>query len=401
MKCFFTLSTEMVSPRKICIITGTRAEYGLLYWLMREVQKDPDLHLQIIATGMHVSPEFGLTYRSIESDGFVIDAKVEMLLSSDTPQGIAKSMGIGVIGFSDALARLKPDMVVMLGDRFELLAAAQVAMVLRIPIAHLSGGEATEGLMDEAIRHCLTKMAHVHFVSAEPYRKKVIQLGERPESVFHVGTTSADNIQNMGWMDRKQFEEAIAFSLGEINFLVTYHPVTLKQDHCEASFKQVLQALNHFETAKIIFTKSNSDTEGRILNPMIDRYVADHPHRAIAFMSLGQKLYLNAIRHMDVVIGNSSSGIIEVPFLNKPTVNIGDRQKGRLRASSIIDCDDQAPLIIQAIDLALSFDFKKKCAKVDSPYGGDHVSVKIKEQLKNLNLDGILFKKFYEVNFKY
>jgi UDP-hydrolysing UDP-N-acetyl-D-glucosamine 2-epimerase len=381
--------------RKICVVTGTRAEYGLLYWLLREIKEDPDLELQLVATGMHLSPEFGLTYRAIEEDGFAIDAKVEMLLSSDTPVGIAKSIGLGVIGFADALARLQPDILVVLGDRFEILAAAQTALIAKIPLAHIHGGESTEGLIDEAIRHAVTKMAHLHFVASEPYRNRVIQLGEDPNLVFNFGAPGLDNIKKLKLFNKKDFEQSINFKLGKINFLVTYHPVTLINDGPESSMTSLLVALTSFPNAKIIFTKPNADTQGHIIMDMIDQFVEGHRNNTIAFTSMGQIRYLSAIQHVDVVIGNSSSGLIEAPLFKKPTVNIGDRQRGRLKAKSIIGCAENTEAIIAAIEKALSPDFQKTLPNVKSLYGHGDASSKIKEILKTINLDGIIMKTFY------
>lgn len=383
--------------RKICIVTGSRAEYGLLYWLMKEIQDDQELELQIIATGMHLSPEFGLTYKVIEEDGFSINAKVEMLLSSDTPVGIGKSIGLGVIGFADVLDRLRPDMLVLLGDRYEILAAAQAAMVARIPIAHLHGGEATEGLIDEAIRHAVTKMSHFHFVAAEPYRQRVIQLGENPEKVLNYGAPGLDNIKRLRLLSKKDFENSIKFRLGKTNFLVTYHPVTLSDQGPKHAIKELFRALDHFKDAKIIFTKPNADTDGRVICQMIDDYMVRQPDRVIATTSLGQLRYLSAIKHVDAVIGNSSSGLIEAPALKKPTINLGYRQNGRLKANSVIDCDENAEAIIAAIQKALSVDFMLTISNVVSPYGEGNASVRIKDYFKNVNFKDILQKKFFDM----
>lgn len=382
--------------RKICVVTGTRAEYGLLYWLMREIQDDPDLRLQIIATGAHLSPEFGLTYKKIEDDGFKISEKVEMLLSSDTPVGIAKSIGLATIGFADAFQHLHPDILVLLGDRFEILAAAQTAMVARIPIAHLHGGELTEGLIDDAIRHSVTKMSHFHFVANETYRQRVIQLGEHPDRVFNFGTPGLDNIKRLKLLDKAELEVAIDFKLKPIVFLVTYHPVTL-YDSSEQALVNLLRALDQFPEASIIFTKSNADTNGRILNEMIDKYAKNEEIQAKAFTSLGQTLYLSAVKNADVVIGNSSSGLVEAPALKKATVNIGERQKGRLKASSVIDCDESEEQITAAIHKALSPDFRASLCKVISPYGEGNASQRIKEHLKNADLDQVMLKRFYNL----
>ncbi len=387
----------MAEKRKICVVTGTRAEYGLLYWLMKEIEADPDLKLQIIATGMHLSPEFGLTYRVIEQDGFTIDAKVEMLLSSDTPVGIAKSIGLGVIGFADALDRLKPDILVVLGDRYESFAAAQAAMIARIPIAHIAGGEATEGLIDEPIRHAITKLAQFHFAEAEPYRRRIIQMGESPDRVWNYGALGLENFKRIKLLDRRSFEKQINFDLGELSFLVTYHPVTLSSEDPRIPFSNLLKALDFFKTAKIIFTKSNSDTAGRIINALIDEYALKHPENVKTFISMGQLLYLSALHHVNVVIGNSSSGIVEAPFVPVPTVNIGDRQKGRLKATSIIDCSENCEEIVSAIQKAVSREFKQILNNTVSYYGKGDTSLLIKNKLKEIKLEGVIMKHFYNI----
>ncbi|HOS45029.1 MAG TPA: UDP-N-acetylglucosamine 2-epimerase [Paludibacter sp.] len=388
-----------MSKRKLCIVTGSRAEYGLLFWLMKEIQNDPELRLQIIATGMHLSPEFGLTYRQIEEDGFAIDERVEMLLSSDTPVGITKSVGLGVIGFADALDRLKPDILVVLGDRFEILVAAQAAMIARIPIAHIHGGETTEGAIDEAIRHAITKMSHFHFTAAAFYRSRVIQLGEAPERVLNYGAPGLDNIKKLKLLNKSAFEKAIDFQLGKPTFLITYHPVTLSDKSPETAFQELLKALEQLPEAKIIFTKANADTAGRIINDIIDKFGDKHPNRVKAFTSMGQLLYLSAIKNADVIIGNSSSGIVEAPAFYKPTVNIGPRQQGRLKADSVIDCDEKEQAIVTAIKKALSPEFKDVLKKTINPYGSGNASAKIKNYLKKVSLQNILMKKFYDVNY--
>ncbi|HWQ61627.1 MAG TPA: UDP-N-acetylglucosamine 2-epimerase [Negativicutes bacterium] len=388
----------MKEKRKICVVTGTRAEYGLLSWLLREISQDPALKLQIIATGAHLSPDFGLTYRTIEADGFAIDAKVEMLLASDTPIGIAKSIGLGVIGFADALAALKPDILVLLGDRYEILAAAQAALVARIPVAHIHGGEITEGAFDDAIRHALTKMAHLHFVAAEPYRRRVIQLGEDPARVFNFGAPGLDSIRKLTLLDRTELETALGFTFGPVNLLVTYHPVTLADEDPREAMVALLQALDAFPQAKIIFTRPNADTHGRMINELIDRYIDARPGRAAAYVSLGQLKYLSAIRQVDAVIGNSSSGLSEAPALKKPTVNIGARQSGRLRAASVIDCAAEQAAIMAAIRQALSAEFAPVVQAAVAPYGAGDASRLIKEQLKNTPLAGLAVKKFHDLD---
>ncbi|MGK7873280.1 MAG: UDP-N-acetylglucosamine 2-epimerase [Xenococcaceae cyanobacterium] len=385
----------MTAQRKISIVTGTRAEYGLLYWLMKEIADDADLQLQIIATGMHLSPEFGLTYQQIEADGFRIDAKVEMLLSSDSPVGIAKSIGLGVIGFADALERLKPDILVVLGDRFEILAAAQAAMVARIPIAHLHGGETTEGAFDESIRHAITKLSHWHFVAAEPYRKRVIQLGESPDRVFNIGSPGLDHLQYMDWLDRPTLEQSLGIQLRSPLFLVTYHPVTLDKQSPSIAMQELLVTLDRFPQATVIFTYPNADTGGRVLIEQIDQWVNTNQDRAKAFVSLGQQRYLSLMRQADVIVGNSSSGLTEAPALKKATVNIGDRQKGRLKATSVIDAPEHSGDIIAALHQALSDEFKAMLPSVESWYGSGNVSQQIKETLKTVTLQ--TKKSFFDI----
>lgn len=388
----------VMSSRSICIVTGTRAEYGLLYWLMKEIAADLDLQLQIIATGMHLSPEFGLTYQQIEADGFTIDAKVEMLLSSDSPVGIAKSIGLGVIGFADVLDRLKPDILVVLGDRFEILAAAQAAMVARIPIAHIHGGEATEGLIDEAIRHAVSKMSHLHFTAAEPYRKRVIQLGEIPERVFNVGAIGLDNFEKLNLLSRSELESALNFSLnpGPV-ILCTYHPLTLSEEGAGVGMRKLLESLDRFKNSKVLFTKGNADTGGRIINEMIDDYAAKNASRVATLVNLGQVRYLSLLCEADVVLGNSSSGILEAPTARTPTINIGDRQRGRLKAPSVIDCDESTDAISAAIERALSPGFQEIAAAGKTLFGEGGASRRIKQVLKETPLDGILLKRFYDL----
>jgi GDP/UDP-N,N'-diacetylbacillosamine 2-epimerase (hydrolysing) len=346
--------------RKICVITGTRAEYGLLYWTMKGLQSDAEIDLSICVTGMHLSPEFGLTYKKILEDGFYITEKVETLLSSDTSVGIAKSIGLGIISFSEVFERIQPDLILVLGDRFEIFAACSAAMVSRIPIAHCHGGEATEGLIDEAIRHSITKMAHIHFTSTEEFKKRVIQLGEQPKNVYNVGALGIENINKLKLLDKNEFEDSINFELNRVNFLVTFHPVTLDSFSAKEQFNELLQALDKYENTSIIFTKPNADTDGRIIIQMIDEYVSKNSSKAVAFTSLGQLRYLSAIQYMDVVIGNSSSGLIEVPSFKIPTINIGDRQQGRVKAISVIDCDANELDIKKGIQKALSQDFKEQ-----------------------------------------
>ncbi len=378
-----------MSKRKICVVTGTRADYGLLYWLMKEIQADEELELQIIATGAHLSPEFGLTYKVIEEDGFTINEKVEMLLSSDTAVGISKSLGLATIGLADAFDQLKPDMAVLLGDRYEILAAAQVALITRIPISHLIGGDTTEGAFDEAIRHSISKMAQLHFVSNELSARRVQQLGENPVHIYNVGSPGIDYIKRVQLLSRNELEQDIAFQFREKNLLVTFHPVTLDNVSSVEQLAELLKALDSLgNNIGIIFTKSNADTEGRIINRMIDDYVEIHP-AAKAYTSLGQVRYLSTISQVDVVVGNSSSGLYEVPSFNKPTVNIGDRQKGRLQALSVVNCKPQALAIKEAINDA----FNRDCSTVQNPYGDGDSSIRILSILKSIPDYSVLLKK--------
>lgn len=364
---------------------------------MQGIQDSAQLDLSIIATGMHLSPEFGLTYRDIEADGFVITRKVETLLSSDTATGIAKSMGLGMCGFADAISEIRPDLLLVLGDRYEIFSAVASAMVARVPVAHLHGGEATEGLIDESIRHSITKMSHLHFVATDEYRRRVIQLGEAPERVFCVGGLGVDNIMKLKLLDRLQLEEALDFKLGNCNLLVTFHPVTLESASAASQMRALLSALESMTDTHIIFTKPNADTDGRVLFGMIDEFVHAHPERSKAYTSLGQLRYLSCVRHADVVVGNSSSGLLEVPSFHKATVNIGDRQRGRMKAVSVIDCAPEFEAIRNAIDKAISADFQSTLASVQNPYGSGGASQAIVRMLEQTPLDSLLKKRFFDL----
>ena len=382
--------------RKICVVTGTRAEYGLLRWVMEGIRQAPGLDLQIVVTGMHLSPEFGLTYREIEEDGFTIDKKVEMILSSDTPTAIAKSMGLGLIGFGEVLHQLQPDIMLILGDRFELFSAAVAALVAQIPIAHLHGGESTEGAFDEAIRHSITKMSHLHFVAAEEYRKRVIQLGEHPERVFLVGGLGIDNIKKLNLLDRSALETSIDFNLGAKNLLITFHPVTLEKQTSTKQMGELLAVLNTLDDTHLIFTMPNADTDGRVIIDIINKFVAEHPN-ARAYTSLGQLRYLSCIQYVDGVIGNSSSGLLEVPSFAKGTINIGDRQGGRLKANSVIDCSPDKNSITSAIEKLYSNTFQTILKTVENPYGTGGASKKIVETLEEISMDNVLKKCFFDL----
>lgn len=384
--------------RKICVVTGTRAEYGLLAGLMREIESDLDLDLQVIATCMHLSPEFGLTYRQIEEDGFVINEKIDNLLPDDTPAGVAKSMGFACIGLADAYRELAPDIVVLLGDRFETLSAACTATVGKIPVAHIHGGEISEGAMDDSFRHAITKMSHLHFTATEEYHRRVIQLGEHPERVWNVGALGVENISVLQLLNRSELEEALGFSLGERCAMVTFHPVTLEKNTAAVQFQNLLDALDEISDMRVIFTYANADTEGRIINAMIEDYVSRPGGRAAAFQSMGQVRYLSALQHVSVVVGNSSSGIIEAPSFKVPTVNIGDRQKGRVRAESVIDCQPAKDAIVQAIKRGASLVSEESIKGMRNPYEKDNTAENIKEVIKKFDLRDILKKEFFNVS---
>ena len=385
--------------KRIGIMTGTRAEYGLLKSLMQEINKDNDLELYLIVSGMHLSPEFGMTYKEIEEDGFEINAKVEMLLSSDSPAGISKSIGLGVIGFADEFQRADLDMLILLGDRYEALSAAICALVMRIPIAHLHGGELTEGAIDEGIRHSITKMSYLHFTSTEQYRNRVIQLGENPERVFYVGALGVENIKKINLMTKEELEKSIHFEIDENTVVVTYHPVTLENNTVEEQFLNLLKVLDRNPKIRMIFTKANADTNGRIVNELIDKYTAQNSERACAFMSLGQKRYLSALKYCRIVIGNSSSGIIEAPSFGKPIINIGDRQKGRICADSVINCGYTQQEIQQAMETALTKEFENKASNCRNPYEKENTAANIISVIKDYLLnDKIKLKKgFYDI----
>ena len=385
-----------MTKRKICVVTGTRAEYGLLYWLMKEIEADKELQLQLIVTGMHLSPEFGLTYKEIEKE-FKIDKKIEMLLSSDTSIGISKSMGLAQISFAEAYEELKSNIVVVLGDRYEIFSATSAAMIARIPIAHLHGGETTEGAFDESIRHSITKMSHLHFTATQEYKNRVIQLGEHPSKVFNVGGMGIENIKRLKLLNKEEFEKSIEFKLNKKNILVTFHPVTLENSTAKEQFQELLDAIDELEDTNIIFTKANSDTNGRIINQMIDEYVAKNYHKSIGFISLGQLRYLSALQYVDAVVGNSSSGLLEAPSFKIGTINIGDRQKGRIKAESVINSEVNKTSILKSFSKLYSKAFQDLIEESKNPYGDGIASRKIIEIIKNEDLRNILKKSFYDL----
>ncbi len=383
--------------RKICVITGSRAEYGLLSGLMKRIDESEDLKLQVIATNMHLSPEFGLTYKEIEKDGFVIDKRVEMLLSSDTSSATAKSVGLGMIGFADAYEDLRPDLIVVLGDRYEILAAVSAALFFKIPVAHLHGGEITEGAYDDAIRHAITKMSHLHFTSTEEYRKRVIQLGESPDRVFNVGAIGVENIKKGSFLSKEELENSLGFKLGDKSLLVTFHPVTLETCTAREQCGNLLEVLARHPEYRIIFTLPNSDTDGRVIIDCIKDFVAKNEDRAIAFKSLGKLRYLSALKYVSAAIGNSSSGILEVPSFGIPTLDIGDRQKGRIAAKSVVHCGTSTEEIEQGFRLIFSETIQSASKLRSNPYEKEGTTDMIVSQLKTYPLENLIQKSFYNL----
>lgn len=384
--------------RKICVITGTRAEFGLLRPLIALIAKDEELQLQLIATGMHLSPEFGYTLDEIIAAGFVVDKKVECLLSSDTAVGVSKTIALAISGFADAFEALQPDLVVVLGDRTEILGAVIAAGIANIPIAHLHGGETTEGAYDEAIRHSITKFSHLHFTSTEAYRKRVIQLGEQPEMVFNVGAIGLDAVKKLKLLNKEEFENSIGFKLKKRNVLITYHPVTLEKEAPIQTFENILQALDELSETGLIFTHANSDKNGRVINKMITEYVEIHRDKAVAFKSLGQLRYLSALQFVDFVIGNSSSGILEVPAFHIPTINIGDRQKGRICNESVINSTNSLENIKKSITFALDKQFRETIQQQEMLYGNGTAAEKILKVIKEHTIIP-LKKSFYDIGY--
>ncbi len=383
--------------RKVCVFTGTRAEYGILHWLMKGIQNELDLELQLIVSGTHLSPEFGLTYKEIEKDGFTIDKKVEMILSADTPSAISKSTGLGMIGFADAYNDLKPDVVVLLGDRYELIAASLSALYCSIPIAHIAGGESTIGAFDEAIRHSITKMAWWHFTSTEVYKNRVIQMGENPKRVYAVGALNIDNVVKTPLLNKSELEKKIGFKFGKRNLLVTFHPVTMENNTAEKHFIELLNALKTLNHTRFIFTHPNSDTDGRVIRDLIESFTENNNDISISFQSMGRVNYLSSLQFIDGVVGNSSSGLTEAPSFKIGTINIGDRQKGRLKAKSIIDCEPTTDSIKNAIETLYSEDFQRMLLTVVNPMGEGDATEKIMAIIKNDSIPKELKKEFYDL----
>jgi len=387
----------MAERRRICVVTGSRAEYGLLCRLLEEIEADPGLELQLVVTGAHLAPAHGLTWRAIAEDGFPIAAKVDMGLAGDSAADIARAMGRGIAGMGEAVARLRPHIVVVLGDRFEILAAVAAVLVAAVPVAHIHGGEVTEGAFDDAIRHAITKMAHLHFVAAEPYRRRVIQMGEDPGRVFTVGAPGLDGVARTAFMSRAALEADLGFALGEGFLLVTYHPATLGGRPPAEAAGELLAALDAFPERRVLFTGVNADPGRDAVARAVTEYAAARPERVRAVDSLGRRRYLSALKHCAAVAGNSSSGLIEAPAVGTPTVNVGGRQAGRLRAASVIDCAEDRDAVAAALRRALDPAFMAAAADVPSPYGEPGASARIKAILKDVPLEGLVAKGFCDL----
>lgn len=383
---------------RVCVVTGSRAEYGLLSPLLEALRADESFELQLLVTGSHLSPEFGLTYREIEADGYTIDEKVEVVLSSDTPVGICKSMGLGLISFAEAYARLTPDLILVLGDRYEIFSAVSAAHISRIPVAHLHGGEVTEGAFDDALRHSITKMSHLHFTSTDAYRQRVIQLGEAPERVFNVGAIGLDNLRRLPLLSREDLEQHLGFKFNTHNLLCTFHPVTLEHNSSEQQIQSLLNVLEQQADTSVIFTKTNADTDGRIINQMIDDFAAKNPDRFHSHVSLGQLRYLSMMQFVDAVVGNSSSGIIEAPGFQIGTINIGNRQTGRIKSELVIDCEPTETGIASAFKTLYSSDFQKRRSQAKNPYGAGQTTSQIISILKEQFPRRTTQKSFYDLD---
>jgi GDP/UDP-N,N'-diacetylbacillosamine 2-epimerase (hydrolysing) len=382
--------------RKICFVTSGRADYGLLRWVMHGVKDDPELHLQIIATGMHLSPTFGFTYQEIEADGFFIDARIEILGLPDAAIEITESMGLAITGVAKAINDLEPDLFVVLGDRYEIFAATAAALVSKVPVAHLHGGEVTTGAFDESFRHSITKMSHLHFVATEVYKTRVIQLGENPNNVFLVGGLGVDGIKMLPLLSREELETRLGFMFGEKSLLITFHPATLDPEAPEHQMRELLRALSSLNDTTLIFTMPNADPGSQPITHLIHEFVSRNQN-AKAFSSLGQLNYLSCVAYVDGVIGNSSSGLTEVPSFKKGTINIGIRQSGRVQATSVINCQPNETEIRRAIEKLYSVEFQTRLEKTINPYGVGGASAEIVKILKNCNLDGIVEKAFYDL----
>jgi len=383
--------------RKICVVTSSRADYGLLTPLLHEIDNDETLELQLFVTGMHLCKEYGYTYKEVEKD-FLINEKIDIELSSHDSVGISKSMGLAQTYFAQVYTQYQPDIVVVLGDRFEIHAAVSSAMIARLPIAHLSGGELTLGAIDDCMRHAITKMSHLHFVATQEYKQRVIQLGENPEHVFNFGEAGLDNIFQMDLLSQEAFEESINHKLLKKSLLITYHPMTLKTlDENILDVQNILECLDMLEGTSLIFTKANADEGGEKINALLEDFVGLNKDKAVLFSSLGQLRYLSGLQYVDAVIGNTSSGIVEAPSFKIGSINIGDRQKGRVQASSVLNTTLSKDSITRALTQLYTSEFKEVLKQVTNPYYQKNSSFKTKEILKNIELDGIINKEFQDI----
>lgn len=385
--------------RKICVVSTSRADYGLLFWLLKEIEKSRFLELSLVLSGSHLEERLGLTYKEVQRD-FKHFYKVPLGLENDDETALCLAFSAGVAGFSKVLEQTQPDIMVLLGDRYEMLSAGIAGMLRAVPLAHIHGGESTQGAIDEGIRHALTKMSHIHFCATSLYKRRIIQLGENPARVYNVGGLGVENIKRLELLSKKDFENSLGFKLGKKNILVTFHPQTIEKKSASKQFSQILNALDSLKDTHFIFTGANADNGGKIINEMAQSYCLKNPEKAIFAISLGQLRYLSAIKHADIVLGNSSSGISEAPSLKKATINIGNRQKGRIKAASIIDAKCDKSAILKAIKKAYSKDFQAKLKSVKNPYGSGFASKKIIKVLENIKLNGILKKKFYDLDAK-
>ena len=386
----------MLDIKKICVITGSRAEYGLLRKLIKLLDVSELFQLQLIVTGSHLSKKFGETVNEVERDGFKINSKIDINLVSDTPIGISKSTSIGLSGFADEFELLNPDMILVLGDRFEILSAVIAAMYARIPIAHIHGGELTEGAIDDAIRHSITKFSHLHFVGNEVYRKRVIQLGEKPERVFNVGGLGVDAINDINLIPKNKLEKDLNIKFLYIFLLITFHPVTLEDKSSLKQISELLDALSNLQSTSLIFTMPNADGDSQVIFEKIEDYVSCNKN-AYVFISLGQVRYLSCLAQVDAIVGNSSSGLHEAPSFRKATINIGDRQKGRIQSKSVINCKPLSQDIQKAIKDSYSQEFKERLLNVQNPYGDGGAAKRIVETISNVDLSSLIHKEFYDL----
>ena len=387
----------MIPRKKICIVSGSRAEFGLLRFVIEGVKNSSLLDLQLIVTGMHLSTEYGLTYKEIEKCGFKIDKKIETVLASDTPSSITKSTGLGLIGCAQSFEELNPDCVVILGDRYEVFACALAALFFKIPIVHIHGGELTRGSFDDSIRHSITKMSWFHFVASEEYKNRVIQLGENPKNIRNVGGLGVDSIKRLKLLKKNELKLKKAINFGERNLLITFHPSTLEIKSSKKQIENLISSLNEIKNCYFIFTMPNADTDSKIIKNVIKEFVNKNKNRAISFTSLGQRKYLSVLQFVDAVVGNSSSGLLEAPSFKIGTINIGKRQDGRMKSKSIIDCDPTKRSISSALKKLFSKDFKETLKSVENPYGDGNASSNIIDFLEEVKLPNSIDKKFFDI----